>query len=164
MNKKYSFRTINNGKCIDGKVVYNKDEEIDCRANIGLTIEDCPFSLMIGMGYNRCDCSMITGKVIWFGGHNSKQLWKKEKLIFPQSQKGEIYIENELKPIMDGQWYVQDWITYYDEKQNILCIGDCNTRQEDIAIEFCTNIIAVFEDKYLKAIWIKDIDFTSKIQ
>ncbi|MDD2496105.1 MAG: hypothetical protein PHE29_13040 [Tissierellia bacterium] len=44
-----------------------------------------------------------------------------------------------------------------------MCIGDYNTNREDIAIEFCTNIVAVFEEKYLKAIWIKNIEFEINI-
>lgn len=157
MNKKYSFKIVKNGKCIDGKIFYNKDEEIDFHTNYN--IEGRAFSLMIGAGYNHCDFSDITNKAEWFGGYNPSKIWKNSALIFPQSQKGEIYIENELDQIMDGQWYVNDWNTYYDKKQNIVCIGDYNINKNDITIEFCTNIIAVFEEKYLKAIWIKDIEF-----
>lgn len=156
MNKEYSFKTIVNKNCIDGKVIYYKDDGLVFKTNHG--IDGRPFSLMIGKGYNAFDFSDKTNRASYFGGHNPKQLWKDKELIFPQSQKGEIYIENELEHIMDGQWYVEDWNTYYDERQKIICIGDYNTNETDIAIEFCTNIVAVFQEKYLKAIWVRDIE------
>lgn len=156
MNKEYSFKIVNNEICVDGIVVY-QDEEIFFDTDN--KIKGRIFSLMIGKGYNTFDFSVIKNKAQWFGGYNSSKNWINSNLIFPQYQKGEIYIENNLENIMDGQWYVENWKTYYDKKQNILCIGNYNTNPEDIAIEFCTNIIAVFEEKYLKSIWIKEISF-----
>lgn len=154
MNREYNFKILNNNNCIEGIVIY-KDEEIFF--DTCYKIEGRIFSLMIGKGCNTFDFSMITNRAEWFGGYNSSKNWIKRKLIFPKYQKGEIYIENNLENIMDGQWYAEDWKTYYDKKQNILCIGNYNIEEQDVAIEFCTNIVVVFSGKYLKSIWIKDM-------
>lgn len=162
MNREYSFKIINNEKCFNGNVFYNTDYEIDFRKNY--SIEEDVFCLYIGKGYNRCYFLMTTGKYVWFGGHNHYKIWKIKKLVFPKFQKGEIYLENSIKDkLIPDEWYVKNWDTYYDKDQNLLCIGDYNTNREDIAIEFCTNIVAVFEEKYLKAIWIKNIEFEINI-
>lgn len=158
MNKKYSFKIIINENCNEGKIIY-EDYEINFITNN--KIEGNIFSLILG-GYTRLYFSDINNKAVWLGGYNPFESWKKINLIFPNSQNGEIYIEEELKnkDIMD-EYYCEDWKTYYDKKQNIVCIGDYKSNSKDIAVEFCNNIVAVFEDKYLKAIWIKDIIFKS---
>lgn len=71
MNKEYSFKIFINDNCINGKVFYNKDYEIDFRRND--KTNDNIFRLHIGNGYMRYYFSMKTGKAIWFGGH--KDCW-----------------------------------------------------------------------------------------
>ncbi len=158
INKEYSFKTICNGNCIEGIPIYEQRSisylsDYQEKGNI--------FSLYIG--YTSLDFSDFTNMAIGFDGYNSFYGWKKESLYFPISRKGEIYIENNIKDLeIRSEYYTKNWITYYDEEKNILCIGDYNTKEEDIAIEFFTNTVAVFEEKYLKAIWIKNMEFKDK--
>lgn len=150
------FKAIKNEECIEGKMFYEKNEFI-FNSNSGTG----EFSLMIGNGYNELSVARFNYRIYSFGGTNVREMWIKKSLKFPNSEKGELYIQGDEINICDydGEWYVRDWNTYYDEKDNIVCIGDCNTQSKDSAIEFCKGVIAVLREHDLKAIWIKNINF-----
>lgn len=116
---------------------------------------------MIGKGYCELSVAKFNSKIYSFEGINNKEEWISKKLIFPKSIKGELYFVNDTIDIInyDGIWYVEDWDTYYDKDNNYICIGDFNTECDDIAIEFCKNVVAVIEKDKLKSIWIKNIKF-----
>ena len=155
MNKRYIFKILDNENYIKGKIKYDgleflfekqSEEVFKCKRSI--------FILYIGAGYNRIIFLEKSKKGDWFGGFNNRSNWINRNLEFPKSVKGELYLECEIEKtdgndILD-EWYIEDWSTYYDKEKNIVCIGDYNINNNDIAVEFCENIIAVLEEKYLK--------------
>lgn len=154
MNTNFRFEYQITGECIKGKIKYENDEILFNEYEKNL---DRKFSLMFGKGYNDLCISTISNKVVVFNGYNPKKMWKKTNLTIPVSKKGEVYLCNDLGPIMDGQWYIENWQTQYDNKKNTICIGDFIPNNDDIFIEFCTNIIICLNNNLLKAIWIKEI-------
>lgn len=157
MNKDYKFRIQNTGKCVQGTIIYKEYEKNDC----GFTfkeqdvINEDIFGLYIG--YTKLVFSVKLKKAIWFGGWNNYHHWLKAPLELPQSVKGELYIDYELDNT--DERYAENWPVHYEIEQNLICMGDYNTSEDDTAVEFCTDIIAVLQDQCLKAIWIKNCKF-----
>jgi len=154
MNKEYTFKYKITNECLDGYVKYQNKEILFIQNNKNM---DRQFSLMIGYGYNDLSISTINNKVVTFNGVNPKKIWKKAKLKLPEYLKGEVYIDNDLESIMDGQWYTETWNTYYDKHNNILCIGEKTIDSSDVFVEVCKNIIICLNGIYLKGIWIIDL-------
>ena len=154
MNKEYTFKYKITNKCRNGYVIYRNKEILFIENNKNI---DRQFSLMIGYGYNDLCISTINNKVVTFNGVNPKRIWKMAKLKLPQYLKGEVYIDNALEPIMDGQWYTETWDTYYDKKNNILCIGEKIIDSSDVFIEVCQDIVICLNNIYLKGIWVIDL-------
>ena len=117
------------------------------------------FSLMIGKGYCELSIAKFNLKIYSFEGVNFKDNWINTNLKFPNSLKGELYVNDIIIDNNDGIWYAKNWNTYYDNKNNFICIGDYIVNIDDIAVEFCKNTIAVIDKGKLKAIWLKNIKF-----
>lgn len=154
MNKEFTFKYKITNECPNGYVIYKNEEILFIQNNKNI---DRQFSLMIGYGYNDLSISIINNKVVTFNGANPKRIWKKANLELPNYLKGEVYIDNDLESIMDGQWYTETWDTYYDKNKNILCIGEKIINPDDIFIEVCENIVICLDEIYLKGIWIIDL-------
>lgn len=152
MNSKYAFKVIITNDCIKGHITYENGEILFFPSNRKREKE---FSLMIGKGYNDLSISTVNNQVVNFSGYNPENTWINIKLTLPKSQKGELYIKNNLDPIMFGQWYSESWDTYYDKQKNIICLGDYHEDKKDTFIEICTDLIVCLNDELLKSIWIK---------
>ena len=127
----YKFIIKESPEYIEGEIFYKNNEFIfESKDGNG------EFSLMIGKGYCELSIAKFNSRIYSFGGVNFKENW-----------------------INDGIWYTENWNTYYDEKNNFICIGDSRVNTNSKAVEFCKNIVAVIEKDELKAIWIKNIKF-----
>lgn len=157
MNKDYSFRIAHNDKCFSGKVKYDVSEGINF---IERNQSDEGF-FELYFGYVMLCISLCTKRAECLIGFCPFESWEFRELILPTSYKSELYIENDIaSKDLKIEYYVDDWYTYYDKNKNVLCMGDLNVHDNDEAVEFCTDIVAVLEDgKYLKAIWIKNMEF-----
>jgi len=151
-----TFEINEKAECIDGEIFYYKNEFI-FETNSGKG----EFSLMLGKGYCQLSIAKFNSRVYSFDGMNWKEDWINKKLTFPQSVKGELYINNIYVESGQGNWYVENWNTYYDKKNNFICIGNCTVNQDDVSVEFCKNIVATIGKGKLKSIWIRDIIFKS---
>ncbi len=157
INKHYTLKASNNEICYEGSVFYNIT---------GINFQSRLSRFFVGdfgmyIGRYRLYFSVMTRKAMGFGGSIDSDTWIKRNLKFPRSFKGALYLENDL--YHGNESYVEDWSTYVDKEQNMICIGDDNANENDVAVEFCTDTVAVLEDgKYLKAIWMKNIDFEGK--
>ncbi len=155
INKDYCFNILKNEKELSGKIKYCNLKfifEKDCETEI----KDDSFNLYIG--YMMLSFSVTSKKAKRFSGFNSYKKWINKNLELPVSVKGELYLNDELEN--QSEKYIKYWSTYFDKVKNIICIGDYHQKENDVAVEFCANIIAVLEEgKYLKTIWIKNIEF-----
>lgn len=112
------FKVIENSNCIAGKIFYNENSnEFIFEGNMGIG----EFSLMIGRGYCELSVARFNSRIYSFYGINFRRGiggWKRKKLVFPNSIKGELYLVADNIDIIhyDGEWYVEDWRTYYDKK------------------------------------------------
>jgi hypothetical protein len=70
------------------------------------------------------------------------------------SIKGNLFVHFE-DPITagTGDYYATDWKSYFDKRNNHICIGNPNIKKDDDCIEFATGIIAVLRGSELIAIW-----------
>ena len=148
------FKIKNNLKSIDGKIFYKENEFI-----FQSDIKSGEFSLMIGKGYCELSISKYNMRVNSFGGINFMEDWIEQDLKFPESTEGELYISGSSIKNSDGDWYTKKWKTYYDKKNGYICIGNYKYKKNCNAVEFCKDIIAMINNKKLKAIWLRNINF-----
>ena len=154
-----TFKVNKDLEYINGEITYNNNEFVFESNSV-----KGEFSLMLGRGYCELSITRVNSRINSFGGINIKEDWISNDLVFPSNIKGELHFISSTTDInsYDGTWYVENWNTYYDEKNNYICMGDCDTNSEDIiAVEFCKNIIAVTERGNLRSIWIRNINFKS---
>jgi hypothetical protein len=95
---------------------------------------------------------------IW-GFHAPPTLWIKKELHVPAFFTGSLILLNET--IEEGDIIRLEgsdtWNTYYDAQTGWVCIGADNQDEEDVTVEFATNLLAVLQKKQLKAIWLKPL-------
>lgn len=151
--KNIIFKIKESLECINGEIFYHKNEFI-FETNNG----NGEFSLLIGKGYCELSVAKFNLRVYSFGGVNFKDTWIDKNLEIPNSVKGELYVNNIVNN-NDGIWYTENWNTYYDKKNNFICIGDYIVNENIIGVEFCKNIIAIVDQGQLKSIWLKNINF-----
>lgn len=151
--KNIIFKIKERLECVDGEIFYNKNEFI-FETNNG----NGEFSILIGKGYCELSVAKFNLRVYSFGGVNFKDTWIDKNLEIPNSVKGELYV-NDIVNNNDGIWYTENWNTYYDKKNNFICMGDYIVNENTIGVEFCKNIIAIVDKGQLKSIWLKNINF-----
>lgn len=151
--KNIIFKIKESLECVDGEIFYNKNEFI-FETNNG----NGEFSILIGKGYCELSVAKFNLRVYSFGGVNFKDTWIDKNLEIPNSVKGELYV-NDIVNNNDGIWYTENWNTYYDKKNNFICMGDYIVNENTIGVEFCKNIIAIVDKGQLKSIWLKNINF-----
>lgn len=81
----------------------------------------------------------------------------RKKLEIPQTIiEGKIYLETkkELKAGTGEYLNKKRILIYFDEIQNILCIGNSNTTKNNINVKISSNLIISLNEKKIKAIWI----------
>lgn len=158
MDDNITFKISKSSEYINGEISYENNEFI-FESNKGKG----EFSIMLGKGYCELSIARFNSKIYSFEGMNNKEDWISKALEFPNSIKGELYLINRNIDTInyDGIWYTEDWNTYYDRDNNFICMGNYKTDLNDIAVEFCKNIVAVIIKNKLKSIWIKNINFKS---
>lgn len=111
------------------------------------------FSIMIGSA--GLDASLDSKQIMQYTGYSSSETWIRKKLFPPMAKQGELFIRQ-----TDGFFagtgitYASDWLTFYDEESNWLCVGDVGLSASH-SIEFAKDTIACLKDEDLTAIWIK---------
>ena len=86
-----------------------------------------------------------------------------KELEILESQKGELYFQadEELVQYSGSMYGAMDDRCYYDENNNIICIG--NPVQEGVTVEFVKNTYAVINQNNLTAIFMKIDGLEDKI-
>lgn len=114
------------------------------------------FSIMIGQGYNSLDVDIESGHVLQLTGLNPMQNWISKELGMPTYKSGILTtLFNEKYPKGTGIQYTSEWNTYFDIKTGWVCIGNPDSIQHGIGIEFAANTVALFCYGQLSAVWIK---------
>ena len=109
---------------------------------------------MIGGAYTSLDVSYENGEAKHISGCNPKHLWENKELRIPVSFKGKLFVQLD-EPIISGSgvYYATDWLTYYDQSKSLICIGNPETIDTDICVQFTNGIYAVLRKDQLTAIW-----------
>ncbi|WP_409069165.1 hypothetical protein ACFLKB_04855 [Clostridium sp. FAM 1755] len=134
----------------EGEVVYSKEDlSFDFRP---IQNSDCT----ILIGYINITFSSETKLACQVWGYNPTNTWVSRELIKPKSIKGGLYLEDRIEAgenirLIDAGV----WTTYFDKNSGMVCIGNNKIEDNDFAVEFAKNIIAVINQNMLKAIWLK---------
>ena len=98
--------------------------------------ENTDFSIMIGKAYNSLDVSLNTQEILHLSGCNPKENWIEQKLEIPQSNQGVLNVVFENAQVSGtGEYYIENWLTYYDKQTGWICIGDTESFGAD-SVEF----------------------------
>ncbi len=95
---------------------------------------------------------------IW-GHHPPQSAWIRERLHTPPILQGSLILLDRIREDVDSiqlEGSLQ-WKTYYDPQTHWVCIGSTKQEQDERAVEFATNIVAVVHRQQLKALWIKPL-------
>lgn len=95
---------------------------------------------------------------IW-GYHPLTHIWIQKELYTPSFLQGSLVL---LDNTIEDTDIIQledtfQWKTYHDYRTGWICIGSDEQEEDDIAVEFATNIVAVVYQQRLKALWVKPI-------
>ena len=138
-------------KPIEGIVKYvTKDYTLDFEP-----IQATCYGVLIG-DLTLCADENFQVRQVW--GCNPMPGWHKQKLTQPVAEKGGLYFE-----YPNTDWFprriedTEGWETYYDEASGWVCFGAYRIREDDDAVEFATNIIAILHAGSIKALWIRPI-------
>lgn len=136
--------TINHGEVIYVK----KDLSFDFRP-----IYDADYSLLIGYVSLSFDSETKRACQVW--GCNPISTWVNKDLIKPKSIRGALLLDDEIEA-GDNIRLIEAgvWITYFDKSTGWVCIGNDKGDNNDIAVEFADNTIAVINQNALKALWL----------
>ena len=116
---------------------------------------DVDFSIIVGKGYNSLDLNLDSDNVLQLTGYNPRKKWISQALVIPKNKTGLLKVHISKKQQKgSGLQYVDDWKTFYDEKSGWICIGNPQC-ENDPAVEFAKNTLAVIVNSELKAVWIK---------
>lgn len=117
------------------------------------------YTIIIGSEYVGLDVDLDRKQIVQVSGFSPKKIWVKSSLSLPVGKEGSIFIQTKNDPVSGtGTNYGETWLTYFDEKQNLICIGNQTMASNDICIEFSKNCFAVIDlNNQLKSIWLKPI-------
>jgi hypothetical protein len=102
--------------------------------------------------------SLIDHTICGISGYNPKENWIEKKLVFPKAISGQLKLTNKEQILIGSAiTYNREWLTFFDETSNVICIGSTHIHPEMVLVEFCTNIIAVLLDDKLVSIWLSPI-------
>lgn len=120
---------------------------------------DNDYTIIIGTEYVGLDVDLNHKQIVQVSGLSPQNIWVRSTLSLPVSKEGSIFIQEKNDPVSGtGINYGDTWLTYFDEKQNLICIGNPTTASDDICIEFSKNCYAVIDlNNQLKSIWLKPI-------
>lgn len=146
----FQFEVVSNTRCFSGKVIYcgNEDSfDFIPRRNSDIT-------LIVGYLNIGFDSEGMYANQVW--GFSPDDSWINKDLDVPVFKKGKLTLKGNFRPGLS--WRIDKdnmWKSYFDKKTGWYCIGNTVTDNEDIGVEFASNIISVVNNKKLKAIWLK---------
>lgn len=104
------------------------------------------------------DFDLHTKEALTIWGYHPHTRWKRATLRVPYAFPGNLLLE-EKRGLLEIVRLPESeaWQSQYDAKTRWLCVGDPQLEDEDQAVEFLTNAIAVIKRTDLKAIWLKPV-------
>lgn len=144
------FKAKNTGVEYLGELIYIRGEHsFDFKPS-----RNSDITLMIGYIYLGIDSETMSVQQIW--GYSSNFSWIEKELKVPAYFKGELILNEELEGGISKRLIESDeWQTSYDRNTGWVCIGNEFIEQNEIAVEFAKNTIAVLDRGILKAIWLR---------
>ncbi|MDB2152532.1 hypothetical protein [Clostridium butyricum] len=145
-----NFKVKKKSEINKGQVIYSKQElSFDFKP-----IYSADYLLLIGYTNLSFDSESKNACQVW--GCNPINTWINKILKKPKSIRGNLILDTELE-LGDNKRYVEagEWTTYFDKRNGWVCIGEYEEENNDIAVEFAENTIAVVNQENLKALWLK---------
>jgi hypothetical protein len=142
------FRINPNGKKHLGQVIFIKDEDtFDFEPSRNADITLLNKNLYIGF-----DSETMIAQQVW--GFCPRARWLNKELKVPLTLDGQLILSENIEAGISKN-LTKNWTVNFDSKIGWVCIGDDSFSQNDVAIEFAANIIAILDRDKLKAIWLK---------
>ena len=149
----YKFQVLYNNELFSTKVIY-RDEEYSFAAE---PVLESDITLLVNsyiqVGFSSWD--KFARKVYGLSPYTG---WHIKQLDPPRFQKGRLVLINKLKP--GGPAYqvegTENWQSKFDYSKGWFCVGNNQTSDQDSAVEFALDTIAVVDrDANLKSLWWK---------
>ena len=110
-------------------------------------------SIIIGKSYFGLDFFVKSGEIVQVSGLNPSSTWINKQLVIPKSKTGRVFCNtNILLPVGIGIDYRRDFETFFDKKNNYICVGDPQLDSQCACIEFCNKTYAVIKNRELLSI------------
>ena len=148
------FFTIDNEKkTLTGKPIY-------IMADQSFIFEpwlDPDYSIMLGSAYISVDIQTSTGKLQHISGFNPIDTWLAKELFRPVSFNGNVIVKSDLFLSGGGEYYADNWRTFYDKVTGWVCIGNPDISNDDLVknVEFAKDTIASIRNQKLLALWVR---------
>lgn len=144
------FRAKLNGNKHLGQVIFIKDEDsFDFEPS-----RNADITLMLNNLYLGIDSETMLVQQVW--GFCPKLSWIERKLKAPLAPAGQLICSGGVQPGISKRLdKSKEWKAIFDRKTGWVCIGEQSSSQNEVAVEFAVNTIAVLDEEKLKAIWLK---------
>lgn len=145
------FKVNNTGVNHNGELIYIKNENsFDFKPS-----RNADITLMIGYIYLGIDSETMLAEQIW--GYSPMLGWREKRLHLPNYIVGELKLNEKIESGISKRLIsIEELQVNYDQKSGWICIGNEYVVQNEVAVEFATNTIAVLNNKdNLKSIWLK---------
>ena len=120
---------------------------------------DNNFTVILGNSYLGIDIDLTNNHAVQVSGFSPIALWKKQRLVLPKCIVGTIRVETDSTFVSGtGVSYGEDWPSYYDNIQEVVCLGDTSCFSTDVCVNFAGGCFAVINSSHqLKSVWLKPI-------
>jgi hypothetical protein len=114
------------------------------------------YTLLIGKSYCGLDLDADTGEIMQISGCNPMRLWIECNLEIPVAVMGRVFFQSDI-PLIPGTGsdYDRSWNTFYDRKQQYICLGPQPIISDCIHIQFAPYLIASIRNDQIVSIWAK---------